>query len=228
MSLPTPTWSSAAPASEWITTGNTSGSSAGPTARLTVDHVTFSGSDTQYFGIWDPQIVIRNSVFADLGSRPMCVAQRMPADGWFLVEGNLFGRTRGAADVLQLNSVSVKGGPIAQIIDNVFTGGSGALVAVNGTDAYLEGNLFLHANLGSPGRSSSSALATGPVGTGNLNTQQVTAVRNIFYQNDYGILCQTGASATIYGNTFVRNAGAILFHQTADAASGPGPGRLCR
>ena len=143
--------------SHWITTGNNNGSVVGPTARLTIDHVTFSGSDTQYFSIWDPQIIIRNSVFADLGSHSMCMAQRMPADGWFLVEGNLFGRTRGDTDVLQLNSVSVKGGPVAQIIDNVFTGGSGDLVAANGTDAYLEGNLFLHANLGSPGRSASSA-----------------------------------------------------------------------
>jgi hypothetical protein len=205
----------------WITTGNTSGSIVGPTTRLTVDHVTFSGSDTQYLNLRDPQVIIRNSVFADLGAHPMCVAERMPADGWLIIEGNLFGRTRGATDVLHLNSVSVKGGPVAQILDNVFTGGSGALVAVNGADAYVEGNLFLHATLGSPGRSSSAALAAGPIGPGNLNTQQVTTVRNIFCQNDYGILCQTGASATLYGNTFIRNAGAILFHQTADAASGP-------
>ena len=207
--------------SAWITTGNNNGSAVGPTTRLTIDHVTFRGSDTQYFNLWDPQVIIRNSVFADLGSRPMCVVQRMPADGWFLVEGNLFGRTSGETDILQLNSVSVKGGPVAQIIDNVFTGGSGALVDNNGTDAYLEGNLFLHANLGSPGRSSSAAIAAGPAGTGNLNTQQLTIVRNVFYHNDYGILCQTGASATMYGNTFIQNAGAILFHQTANAASGP-------
>ncbi len=77
---------------QWITTGNNNGSVVGPTARLTIDHVTFSGSDTQYFSIWDPQVIIRNSVFADLGTHYMCMAERMPADGWFIVEGNLFGQ----------------------------------------------------------------------------------------------------------------------------------------
>jgi hypothetical protein len=212
--------------SHWITTGNNNGNVVGPTARLTIDHVTFSGSDTQYFSIWDPQVIIRNSVFADLGSHTMCTAERMPANGWFVVEGNLFGHTHGDTDILQLNSVSVKGGPAARIIDNVFTGGNGDLVDDNETDTYIEGNLFMHANLGSTGRSSSSAIATGPGGgpasTENLNTQQLSIVRNIFYHNDYGILCKTGASAAIYGNTFIQNAGAMLFNETASTSSGPG------
>jgi hypothetical protein len=212
--------------SEWITTGNHNASVAGPTARLTIDHATFSGSDTQYFSIWDPQIVIRNSVFADLGSHYMCMAERMPADGWFLVEGNLFGHTHGDTDILHLNSISVKGGPVAQIIDNVFTGGGDDLVDDNETDTYLEGNLFMHANVGNTGRSASAAVTTGPGGgsasTNNLDTQQLTVVRNIFYHNDYGILCKTGGSAQIYGNVFIQNAGALLFDEPTRTDSGPG------
>ena len=192
--------------SEWITVGNHNADVAGPTARLTIDHVTFSGSDTQYFSLWDPQVTVRNSVFADLGSHSMCVAGRMPADGWLLVEGNLFGRTRGDTDILHLDAVSVKGGPVARIVDNVFTGG-GDLVDAGGTDARIEGNLFMHANVGV---------------TGAGDARQLTIVRNIFYRNGYGILCKLGGSARIGGSTFIRNTGAILLNETTRTGSGPG------
>ena len=215
--------------SQWITTGNNSGSSVGPTARLTVDHATFSGSDTQYFSIWDPQIIIRNSVFADLGSHYVCMAERMPTDGWFIVEGNLFGHCHGDTDIFHLNSVSVKGGPVAQIINNVFTGGGDDIVDDNESDTHIEGNLFMHANVGNSARSASAAVTTGPGGgsasADNLESQHLIVVRNIFYHNDYGILSKTGAYSEIYNNVFIQNAGAILFDEPARSDSGPG--RAC-
>jgi len=203
--------------SHWITTGNNNGSVVGPTARLTIDHATFSGSDTQYFSIWDTQIIIRNSVFADLGSHYMIMAERMPTDGWFIIEGNLFGHTHGDTDIFHLNSVSVKGGPVARLINNVFTGGGDDDVDDNETDTHIEGNLFMHANVGNSGRSASAAVTTGPGGgsasANNLETQHLTVVRNIFYHNDYGILCKTDAYVQIYNNVFIQNAGAILFNE---------------
>jgi hypothetical protein len=203
--------------SQWITTGNNNGSAVGPTARLTVDHATFSSSDAQYFTIWDPQIIIRNSVFADLGAHYMVMAERMPADGWFIVEGNLFGHTHGDTDVFHLNSVSVKGGPVARIINNVFTGGGDDIVDDNETDTHIEGNLFMHANVGNTARSASAAVTTGTGGgsasANNLESQHLIVVRNIFYHNDYGILNKTGAYAEVYNNVFIRNAGAMLLNE---------------
>jgi len=214
--------------SQWITTGNNSGSTVGPTARLTVDHVTFSGSDTQYFSIWDPQIIIRNSVFADLGSHYMIMAERMPADGWFIVEGNLFGHSHGDTDIFHLNSVSVKGGPVAQILNNVFTGGGDDIVDDNETDTHIEGNLFMHVNVGNSARSASAAVTTGTGGgsasADNLESQHLVVVRNIFYHGDYGILNKTGAYAEIYNNVFIQNAGAILLNEYVGSNVGS-PGR---
>jgi hypothetical protein len=209
----------------WITTGNNDDSIVGPAARLTVDDVTFRGSDTQYFSIWDPQIVLRHSTFADLGSHYMVTAERMPADGWFIVEGNLFGRTGGTA-VLRLNSVSVKGGPAAQVLDNVFTGAGGDILADNETDTHIEGNLFMHAHAGSIAPGAAAAVTTGPGGgpaaPDNLESQHLTAARNVFYHNDYGILGKTGAFAQVYNTVFVQNAGAMLFDEPARGDSEPG------
>jgi hypothetical protein len=214
--------------SHWITTGNNSGSSVGPTARLTVDHATFSGSDTQYFSIWDPQIIIRNSVFADLGSHYVCMAERMPTDGWFIVEGNLFGHSHGDTDIFHLNSVSVKGGPVARIVNNVFVVVVGDIVDDNETDTHIEGNLFMHANVGNSTRSASAAVTTGTGGgsasANNLESQHLTVVRNIFYHNDYGILNKTDAYSEIYNNVFIQNAGAILLNEFVGSNSNQ-PGR---
>jgi hypothetical protein len=214
--------------SQWITTGNNNGSAVGPTARLTVDHATFSGSDTQYFSLWDPQIIIRNSVFADLGSHYMVMAERMPADGWFIVEGNLFGHCHGDTDIFHLNSVSVKGGPVARILNNVFTGGGDDIVDDNETDTHIEGNLFMHVNVGNSARSASAAVTTGTGGgsasTDNLESQHLIVVRNIFYHGDYGILNKTGAYAEIYNNVFVQNAGAMLLNEYVGSNVGS-PGR---
>ncbi len=214
--------------SHWITTGNNSGSTVGPTARLTVDHATFSGSDTQYFSIWDPQIIVRNSVFADLGSHYMVMAERMPADGWFIIEGNLFGHSHGDTDIFHLNSVSVKGGPVAQILNNVFTGGGDDIVDDNETDTHIEGNLFMHVNVGNSARSASAAVTTGTGGgsasADNLESQHLVVVRNIFYHGDYGILNKTGAYAEIYNNVFIQNAGAILLNEYVGSNVGS-PGR---
>jgi hypothetical protein len=214
--------------SEWITTGNGDGNVVGPTARLTVEHATFRGSDTPYFGIWDPQIIIRHSTFADLGSHYMITAQRMPADGWFIVEGNLFGHTHGGADVLRLNSVSVKGGPAARILDNVFTGAGGDIIASRETDTHLEGNLFMHAHARDSTGPAAAAIATGPgggsAGADNLESQHLVVARNTFYHSDYGILNKTGAYAEIYNNVFVQNAGALLCDEPARSDSGPGRG----
>jgi hypothetical protein len=214
--------------SEWITTGNNNGSAVGPTARLTVDHATFSGSDTQYFSIWDPQIVIRNSVFADLGSHSVVMAERMPADGWLVIEGNLFGHCHGDNDIIHLNGVSVKGGPVARILNNVFTGSGGDIIHDNETDTHIEGNLFMHVNVDNSARIASAAVATGAGGgsasADNLESQHLVVVKNIFYHGDYGILNKTGAYAEIYNNVFIQNAGAILLNEYVGSDVGS-PGR---
>jgi len=201
--------------SHWITTGNSDAGAVGPTARLTVDHATFRGSDTRYFSIWDPQIVIRDSVFADLGSHNMIVAERMPADGWFIIANNLFGHTHGDTDVLRLNAVSIKGGPVARILNNVFTGSGDDLLDAQATDACVEGNLFMYADPGHVSGSESAAIAAG---AGGLQSQHLTAVRNIFFRSSYGIQAAAGVDAKIGNSVFIGNDGAILFDEPGGAA----------
>jgi hypothetical protein len=194
-------------------------------SQLLVDHVTTANNDTQTLDIWGPQVTIRHSVFGDVGEHNIMNVERMPTDGWFVVEGNLFGTCHGDHDIIHLNQVSRKGGPAAQILNNVFLGGGDDILDDNETDTHIEGNLFMHANMGNTARSASAAVTSGPGGTTgepNLETQHLTVVRNVFYGNDYAILSKTGAYSDIYNNVFVGNRGAILFDEPWRSDSGPG------
>ena len=55
------------------------------------------------------------------------------------------------------------GQPIVQFIENVFVGSSDDLIDLDGTDAWVEGNLFLHVHKnGSPDSARTPALVRSP------------------------------------------------------------------
>lgn len=201
-------------------------------SQVLFDHTTFLNMDNQIMDIWEPQVRVRHCTFGDIGGHHMNMVEHMLPDGWFVVDGNLFGKNTGDNDIFHLNHVSVKGGATTVIVDNVFTGAGDDIVEDNETDTHIEGNLFMHAKeLNSSDHGASAAVTTGPGGNlwsslepDNLLSQHLTVIRNVFYMNDYGIISKTGASSWIYNNVFVGNRGAIMFDET-DRTGDAGPGR---
>jgi hypothetical protein len=197
-------------------------------SQVLIDWATFSNMRSKYFDIWEPQVTIRHSTFANLGGTYFCTAEHLLADGWFIAQGNLFGKNTGDNDIFHLNRISVKGGPAATILDNVFSGAGDDMVDDNESDTHIEGNLFMHANEGNAANhGASAAVTTGPggsTGVSNLLTQHLTVVRNVFFRNDYGIISKTGAYSQIYNNVFVGNRGGIMFDETDRNDAGPGRG----
>lgn len=196
-------------------------------SQVLLDRVTAAHNDAQTLNIRRPQVIIRNSVFHNPGAHSTITVGEMLPEGWFILEGNLFDAGTSEHDVLRLHRVSLKDGPVAQVRDNVFLGGSGNLVANLETDTHLEGNLFMRAHPGNSGSSAFAAVTTGPAANGtveNLRTQHLTLVRNAFFENDYGLLLRAGAYAELYNNVFVANRGALLFDEPWRADSSPGRG----
>jgi len=197
-------------------------------SQVLIDRMTFlnNNQSSKWFDIWQPQVTIRHSVFGDLGAVYFCTAENMLADGWFIIDGNLFGKDVGDNDIFHLNRVSVKGGAAAMVINNVFTGAGDDIVDDNETDTHIEGNLLMHANETSGGNhGASAAVTTGPggsLGVPNMLNQHLTVVRNVFYKNDYAIISKTGAYSQIYNNVFIGNRGAIMFDETDRTDAGPG------
>lgn len=202
-------------------------------SQVTLDRMTFFNMAMQYLDIWEPQVILSHSVFGDLGSQYFVKAEHMLSDGWFIVDSNLFGRDTGDNDIFHLNRVSVKGGPVAQILNNVFTGAGDDIIDDNETDSHIEGNLFLNSTTNHPARSAAAAVTTGEggsTGTANITTQHLTVSRNVFWGQDYGILNKDGSYVQVFNSVFANNRGAIIFDEpwrTNTGTTYSGPGRAC-
>lgn len=194
------------------------------TSQVLIDRMTFFHISKKYFDIWWPQVIIRHSTFGDLGGAYFCTVENLAANGWFIVDGNLFGLDTGDNDIFHLNHVSVKDGPKAIIVNNVFTGAGDDHVDDNESDSHIEGNLFLNFTTNHPPRSASCAITTGE-GSGvstNLHTQRLVVVRNIFWGCDYAIINKDGSAVEVYNCVFFGNRGGIILDEPWRTDSGPG------
>ncbi len=194
------------------------------TSQVLIDRMTFFHISKKYMDIWWPQVTIRHSTFGDLGGAYFCTVENLAANGWFIVDGNLFGSDTGDNDIFHLNHISVKDGPKAIIVNNVFTGAGDDHVDDNESDSHIEGNLFMNLITNHPPRSASCAITTGE-GSGvstNLHTQRLVVVRNIFWGCDYGIINKDGSAVEVYNCVFVGNRGGIILDEPWRTDSGPG------
>jgi hypothetical protein len=91
-------------------------------------------------------------------------------------------------------------GPIIQFINNVFVGSDDDLIDLDGTDAWIEGNIFLHVHRnGSP--DSASAISGG---NDSSRTSEITIIGNLFYDCDQAATAKQGNFYTLINNTIVR------------------------
>src|SRR4029450_2803489 len=131
----------------------------------------------------------------------------MPANGYVIIERNRFGGTTGYSDIIDFTG-GQKPGPILQVRDNIFDGGSDDALDLDSTDAHVEGNVFMHIHQDAPRDSASFAIAT-DFGA------EITVVRNVFYDNDHAVLLKNGAFLTAENNTIVGSTiAAIAFDET--------------
>jgi hypothetical protein len=116
---------------------------------------------------------------------------------------NFFGRLSGYNDTVDFTGGN-RPGPIVQFLDNVMMGSDDDLLDLDGTDAWVEGNIFLHAHRnGSP--DSSSAVSGG---NDSGQTSEVTVLNNIFYDVDQAATAKQLNFYTFVNNTVVHQSGA--------------------
>jgi hypothetical protein len=134
--------------------------------------------------------------------------QGIKTGGRGIIQRCFFGKASGYNDVIDFTGGNRDlAQPILQCYDNVFTGSGDDMLDLDGTDAWIEGNIFLnvHKN-GSP--DSSSAVSGGSDGS---RTSELTIVRNLFFDCDHAATAKQGNFYTLINNTIVRitNAGGL-------------------
>ena len=161
---------------------------------------------TQIIWITDSSIVVRRCTFPAVAYIEPVRGENVnwPPGGQVLFAGNTFGSTVGYADIIDFSG-GIRPGPIPRFIDNVFLGGSDDILDLDGTDAHIEGNLFMNCNKGNSDRSEAGAISGGGHSfAGVAHKGHWVAVRNLFIDNDYDFIAREGTYVTAINNTFVR------------------------
>ena len=122
------------------------------------------------------------------------------AGGRGIVQRCFFGATMGYNDAMDFTGGNRNlGQPIVQFYHNVFIGGSDDLLDLDGTDAWIEGNLFLHCHAN--GTPDSASAVSG--GSDSGQTSEITLIDNVFFDCDQAATAKEGNFFTLLNNTIV-------------------------
>ena len=177
-----------------------------------LDHLTFGNTGAPYIHVDEASFVISHCYFPTATDTfELCHGTGgVKPGGHGLFLRNFFGKATGYNDVVDFTGGNRPGLPIVHFIENVVTGGDDDGFDLDGTDAWVEGNIFLHLhkNRGTP--DSSSAVsggnydfgASGPGGVG-VETSEITVIGNIIYDCDEATDAKQGNFYTFFNNTIV-------------------------
>ncbi|GIT05318.1 MAG: hypothetical protein CM1200mP29_07290 [Verrucomicrobiota bacterium] len=177
---------------------------------VTLDHVQWHDTRTNLIWFQNASLKVRDCVFPNLSHSEHVRGIGIRTGGELLFARNRFGSTTGYNDILDVSG-GKRPGPILQLYDNEFLGGSDDGLDLDGMDAHIEGNTFHGFHKRNTTLSISAAVATG---RHDEQASDLTMVRNIFYDNDYHVLIKQGGRLEAANNTFYGGAlGAIAFDE---------------
>ena len=182
-------------------------------SKLLIDNMTWLNTTNLILEVSHPSLIVQNSVFPNTSGVEIIHGSSLSGSEYFILRGNTFGTTTGYNDIIDFSGCA-RPGPILQVYDNIFRGGQDDGLDLDGTDAHVEGNLFMNFKGGVT--STSNAIAT------DLSSE-VTAVRNIFLGNDRAVLLKGGAFLKAEHNVFAANIFSSINFQE-DAVTLPGEG----
>jgi hypothetical protein len=191
-------------------------------SRADFDHVVWMNTNKRIINGTGSSISLTNSVTPDTTSIEAIHMTAFPADGYALFQGNTFGKVTGGNDIIDFTG-GQRPGPILQILDNVFLGSEDDILDLDGTDAHIEGNVFLSTHLVDPNDADTSSAISSGVASGNAS--EMTIVRNFFYDLDHAVLVKEGSFATLVNNTIVNvSVAAVNFDEPLRSGIVPGVG----
>ena len=177
-------------------------------ATISLRGLRWSGAFDSFVLTRDSSVSIRDSVFPDAIRGEPVTGLGVPAGGFWILEGNQFGSTGGGGDIVDFTG-GRRGDSMLQIYDNVFLGGPDDGLDLDGSDALIDGNVFMNFQKANAGTGDAHAISTGLY---NGKRSDLTVIRNVFVDNEHALLMKEGAVATFDHNTVVRSSlGAINF-----------------
>jgi hypothetical protein len=171
---------------------------------LFLDHTTFGTTTHQYVSLDGGSFVLSHCVFPTSTAAFELVhgTGGIKPGGHGIIRKCFFGSTHGYNDIVDFTGGNREfNQPIIHFLDNVFIGASDDILDLDGTDAWVEGNIFLHTHKEPATPDSSSAVSGGDDGP---RTSEVTIIRNLFFDCDQAATAKQGNFFTLINNTIVR------------------------
>ncbi len=168
-----------------------------------LDHLVFGNAGAPYIHVDGASFIISDCYFPPTTAlfEPCHGVSGVKSGGRGIFLRNFFGKPMGYNDVVDFTSGNRNlGQPIVQFIDNVLTGSDDDGFDLDGTDAWVEGNIFLHFHRNSGTPDTSSPVSGGGSGS---DTSEITVVRNIFFDCDQASTAKEGNFFTFFNNTIV-------------------------
>ncbi len=183
-------------------------------SSLEVANATFGPTNFSVIAFEDSSILVRDSVFPNVGAQVQISGEGLPTGKRVSIEGNTFPSRITQSPTIEFRSAQ-RPGPVFQVRDNVFEGGplSPAALVLAGADAYVEGNYFRGFRI-------NGAAAIIARGDGGLATH-LTLGRNTISGNSIGVVLLDGSRLVSQSNTFADNtSAAISFGDVASQTPG--------
>jgi hypothetical protein len=192
-------------------------------AVVFIDHCTWPPTPVvQYISFDGSSFVVQGCVFPTYPppSGPECLhgVNGIPVGGHGIFRDNYFGHTWGFNDTIDFTG-GQRPGAILQFIHNVFDGASDDNLDLDSTDAWIEGNIFMHVhrdpNRTDDARDTGSAISGGIDFAGQFS--EWTVINNLFYDVDHALLNKGGSSPGGGRFIFVNN---TLVHVNKETGGG--------
>jgi hypothetical protein len=175
-------------------------------SNVVFDYCEWLRNDVQYLELNGGSFVISNCIFPtaapDAYFEAIHADGAPPAGGRAIIRDSFFGKFHSIRgdynDVIDFTGGN-RPGALLQLYNNVFIGSDDDVLDLDGTDAWIEGNIFMHVHrVGSP--DSASAISGGAE---NGQTSEITIVGNLFFDVDHAVTAKEGNFYTFINNTVV-------------------------
>jgi hypothetical protein len=167
---------------------------------LYLDSIVWTNSTAAVVDLHSCSVTLLNSYIpGGAGNEPVHFST-MPANGHALVKGCVFGAPRGYNDSVDFTGGN-RPGAVVQFIDNIFLAAVDDCFDMDGTDAHIEGNIFLNVRKDASRASSSNPITTGANGS---DRSQLVICRNIFYNCEHTFMEKDHGMAILQNNTILR------------------------
>ncbi|HEX2748144.1 MAG TPA: Ig-like domain-containing protein, partial [Verrucomicrobiales bacterium] len=159
-------------------------------ASVELDHLTFRNPGVGFLSFDASSFTVRDCVFPDstAGFEPIHGTGGIAAGGHGIIRDCWFGKTQAYNDTIDFTGGN-RPGPILQVLNCVFTGSDDDILDLDSTDAWVEGNIFMHCHRNGSSPDSSSGVSGG---ADNAEFSQVTVIRNLFYDCDNAVTMKQG------------------------------------